>query len=407
MKFYFPDSQDMISPSYDFLHEEYSPLRVRQRDDLYAHEALATPPYQGLLVSKSIIDGSINGSGKYSEPQRRRLYRLGVRRYFRLPEKVTTLGDNGAFNYVNERVPPVTVAETIDFYQQCGFDAGVSVDHVILGYQPGAGLEAPDPDWAERRRITLDLAAEFLTAAAGTGVVPVGAAQGWSPATYADSVRELQGMGYTKIALGGMVPLKTTQILDCLHAVDTVRHDTTELHLLGITRVDSVEEFAHYGVTSFDSTSAFRQSFMDDRRNYHTVTGDYVALRVPQVEGNPALKRNILAGVVCQKDAIAAERDCLRHLRAYDNGTGSIETALSALQTYETVIAAKKTYLPAYHRLLEDAPWRTCHCRICRSHGIEVAIFRGTERNKRRGFHNLHVLAERLNHRTLERSTRG
>ena len=33
MKFYFPDSQDLISPTYDFVHDEYSPLRVRQRDD--------------------------------------------------------------------------------------------------------------------------------------------------------------------------------------------------------------------------------------------------------------------------------------------------------------------------------------------------------------------------------------
>ena len=40
MKFYFPDSQDQISPTYDFLTEEYSPYRVRQRDDRYAHEVL-------------------------------------------------------------------------------------------------------------------------------------------------------------------------------------------------------------------------------------------------------------------------------------------------------------------------------------------------------------------------------
>ena len=32
-----------------------------------------------------------------------------------------------------------------------------------------------------------------------------------------------------------------------------------------------MDEFAITGVTSFDSTSPFRQSFMDDRDNYHTV----------------------------------------------------------------------------------------------------------------------------------------
>ena len=85
MKFYFPDSQDQVSPTYDFIHDEHSPLRVRQRDDRYAHEVLAVPAYDGLLVSKAIVDGSIKGVGKYSMPQRQRLYRLGVRGFFRLP----------------------------------------------------------------------------------------------------------------------------------------------------------------------------------------------------------------------------------------------------------------------------------------------------------------------------------
>ena len=58
MKFYFPDSQDLVSPTYDFVHDEYSPLRVRQRDDRYAHEVLDRPPYHGILCSKSIVDGS-------------------------------------------------------------------------------------------------------------------------------------------------------------------------------------------------------------------------------------------------------------------------------------------------------------------------------------------------------------
>ena len=37
---------------------------------------------------------------------------------------------------------------------------------------------------------------------------------------------------------------------------------------------------------------------MDDRNNYHTIERAYVAIRVPQVDGNPTLKRAILAGVV-------------------------------------------------------------------------------------------------------------
>jgi hypothetical protein len=42
-----------------------------------------------------------------------------------------------------------------------------------------------------------------------------------------------------------------------------------------------------------------------------------------------------------------------------------------------------------YRRTLEERPWRSCTCGICRQVGIQAVIFRGTERNKRRGFHNL------------------
>lgn len=399
MKFYFPDSQDLVSPTYDFEHDEYLPTRVRQRDDRYAHEVLDSPPYHGILVSKAIVDGSVSGSGKYTASQRARLYRMGVRRFFRLPSEIATLGDNGAFNYVAEEVPPVTVDETLDFYEECGFDAGVSVDHIIFGYESSAGLNDVDPAWSSRRELTLQLASDFRRRVEerGARLEAVGAAQGWSPASYADSVLRLQEIGYTRIALGGMVPLKTKDVLECLHAIDKVRLANTELHLLGLTRVDAMDEFSLLGVTSFDSTSSFRQAFMDERNNFHTPHGAHVALRVPQVDGNPTLRRAILAGTVSQSDAIAAERSALKALRSLDGSRTGIDRALDALGHYEKVAGgSKKSYLEAYERTLVAAPWDECRCRLCRTHGIEIAIFRGTERNKRRGFHNLTVLANKV-----------
>ncbi|HKY74593.1 MAG TPA: queuine/other tRNA-ribosyltransferase, partial [Acidimicrobiia bacterium] len=50
----------------------------------------------------------------------------------------------------------------------------------------------------------------------------------------------------------------------------------------------------------------------------------------------------------------------------------------------------------AYEEFLTERPWATCPCGICGAVGIEIAIFRGSERNKRRGFHNLFVFRERL-----------
>jgi hypothetical protein len=398
MKFYFPDSQDLISPTYDFVHDEYSPLRVRQRDDLYAHEVLTQVPYDGILVSKAIVDGSVNGAGKYSQSQRQRLYRLGVRRFFRLPNGISTIGDCGAFNYVGEREPPYTVDEVVDFYEGCGFDAGISVDHVILGYDATVTDESVDPTWKERQDITLRLAEDFRAAVDRRKCTfePVASAQGWSPQSYAYSVSELQKLGYRRIALGGMVPLKTPEILACLEHIDDVRAPDVDLHLLGVTRVDSMERFAQSGVTSFDSTSAFRQSFMDDRDNYHTASGTYVAVRVPQVDGNVTLKRAILAGHVSQRDALRTERECLRRLRRLDEGRSAVDDVIDVLREYEQIISVKKSRIDDYHRTLENAPWRRCPCGLCEQHGVEMIIFRGTERNKRRGFHNLSVLAAKM-----------
>src|SRR5262249_11363095 len=158
-------------------------------------------------------------------------------------------------------------------------------------------------EWKDRRKISLALAEKFKAAAEerSTGLKLYGAAQGWDPRSYADSVRQLQDMGYDHIALGGMVPLKTTDILACLFAIERVRDPETKLHLLGITRVEAMGEFESLGVTSFDSTSAFRQSFMDERDNYHTITRTYAAIKVPQVDANLSLKRAILAGKVAQR----------------------------------------------------------------------------------------------------------
>ncbi|MFI8775100.1 tRNA-guanine transglycosylase DpdA [Gordonia sp. NPDC062954] len=398
MKFFFPDSQDLVSPTYDFIHDEYSPLRVRQRDDRYAHEVLSEPAYDGVLVSKAVVDGSVRGTGKYSMPQRQRIYRMGVRAFFRLPKITATMGDCGSFTYANEPEPPYSIGEVLDFYEECGFDAGVSIDHVILGYSK-SGESAPD-DWYRRQQMTLECAQKYLdeTRARNSTVAPIGAAQGWDPPSYAESVAALQKMGYTRIALGGMIALRTPDIVDCLLAIDDIRSSDVGLHLLGISRIENFDNFRSLGVTSFDSTSAFRQAFMDDRDNYHTADTTYAAIRVPQVEGNVTLKRAILAGRVQQADAVSGERDALMALRDYDAGRVSMTSALDSVLAYERLVigSKKKSYEEQYRRTLEAAPWRSCQCGLCADHGIEIAIFRGTERNKRRGFHNLATLRKKI-----------
>jgi hypothetical protein len=404
LKFFFPDSQDLVDPSFDFQTEKRSETRIRQRDDLYPHEIFSVPPYDGMLVSKAIVDGTGGEGSRYTLAQRHRLLREGVRTFFRLGDRpIETMGDCGAFSYVREKRPPFTAQEVLDFYVQCGFDYGLSVDHIILAFQPEFDQSLPEIDlvpeeWRERQRITLELAEEFLRLhkAARCRFVPVGIAQGWSPRSYATAVTELQKLGYRYIALGGMVPLKTPEILACLKSIQAVRHPKTQLHLLGVTRIERIPTFRDLGVVSFDSTSPLRQAFKDDKDNYYTMDRTYCAIRVPQVEANPKMRGRIVAGEVGQAEARRLEQGCLEALERFDGGKGAVSKVLKLLRDYEKIHDGRTDRSKIYEEILRDKPWKDCPCEICRKIGIHVMLFRGAERNRRRGFHNLFVFSRRL-----------
>ncbi len=408
MKYFLPDSQDLVDPSFDFATERRSVDRVRQQDDLYAHEVFGGRAFDGVLVSKAIVDGTGGaGQAKYTQAQRRRILREGVRGFFRAEEHrwgpLRFMGDCGAFSYVKEDVPPYTVDEVIDFYERCGFDDGISVDHVIREYRPLwdndlFGAQAVPAAIRARQELTLELAREFFaTIARGRlRVVPVGVAQGWGPRSYAHAVAELQRIGFRYIALGGVVPLKTAEIVACLEAVHQVRGPETRLHLLGVTRLDQLATFAKLGVVSFDSTSPLRQAFMDDRDNYYTLDRTYSAIRVPQVQGNVRLQARIRSGEVEQDVARVAEQRCLIRLAAYDAGKCELKAVLEALRGYAQLHDPRTDRTESYREALEARPWAACPCEVCRRLGHHVLLFRGAERNRRRGFHNVWTFYRRL-----------
>ena len=374
MQFFFPDSQDQVDPSFDFLTEERSLHRVRQRDDRYAHEVLIPAPYDGLLISKPIVDGLPGAAGKYTAAQRNRLYREGARRFFRLdhsPEPLSIMGDCGAFTYVRDNEPAFTVEEVLDFYEGCGLDIGVAVDHVVFGYDApldGASDAEVPTEWRHRQELTLTLAADFLRMhrSRKCKFEPMGVAHGWSPKSYASATRDLQKIGYRRIALGGLVPLRTPDIINVLRAVSGKLRRNSQLHLLGISRTEHVTTFSGFGVTSLDSTSPFRQAFKDDRDNYYGVERNYVAIRVPQVDGNTRLRSQVTAGLVDQRIARRLEAACLKLVRAYDQGRASVEQALETLAAYSTLLGESKDRTAEYRDTLEARPWKDCTCTVCK-----------------------------------------
>jgi hypothetical protein len=102
------------------------------------------------------------------------------------------------------------------------------------------------------------------------------------------------------------------------------------------------------------------------------------------------------------------EKQALDSLRGFDKGTVSIDTAIENVITYQKclILAAESDpkqrtkkevkALSDLEKTLRSSPWKYCNCTVCRTIGVDVIIFRASNRNKRRGFHNLSVYLEHV-----------
>lgn len=425
MKFLYSDTQDYVDPEYDFLNDRSSPSRERYWSDVYAHELMQPAPYDGLLVAMSAVRqaaGVASSKVRYSTREEQRLLRDGARKFLRYDgprfKDAMLMGDCGAFAYADQPVPAYTPEEVVEFYTEAEFTHGVSPDHIIfdcdLNNPPEAVMSAAI---RQRFAITLANAEAFLglTRREGMPFEPLGPVQGWSPKSMAEAAHRLEHMGYRYLAIGGLVPLKVDVIKAVLSEIRSRIRPETKMHLLGFAKADSIHEFTDFGITSFDSTSPLIRAFKDEKSNYYSEGPDgkiayYTAIRIPQAIENPRLVQGIKRGTFSAEDLHRRERTALAELRAYDRGSSTVDATLNAVMDYHQFLirgdntgaekqekSLSKT-AALIQRTLEHQPWKHCGCDVCRTVGVEVIIFRSSNRNKRRGFHNLGVY-----HRHLQR----
>lgn len=427
MKFIFADSLDYVDPAFDFIADRSPAERQPYWDDAYPHEILGYAPYDGVLVSRGIV-GDHRVKGKYTASQARRFGLVGARRFLRLdkPEfaHLDIFGDCGAFTYVSENNPPYTAAEMVEFYDECGFTHGCSVDHIIFDFDcAGNGMDGGSDDARHRFDITLENADVFRREAEqiGTNFTPLGVIQGWSPGSMAEAARRLVAMGYDYLAIGGMVPLRSPEIKLCLAAIRETIPWTTKLHILGFAKADDIDSFHEFGIASFDTTSPLIRAFKDAKQNYY-LPGEGLALRyftsirVPQAIENPKLQRSVKKGVFRSEDLLRMESIALASLRAYDRGEAELEETLHNVLVYTAPLVEEKPFedcgvSPAlaklavrYRHTLTERPWKQCKCTICESASVDVIIFRGSNRNKRRGIHNLAIYKHHIERLDLKRA---
>ena len=372
-----------------------------------------------MLVSRATL-GDHRIKGKYTESQAMRFYRVGAREFLRLTSPKYTdmpiFGDCGAFSYAQDETPPYTPEEIVEFYNSSGFTHGCSVDHIIFDFSKDlSGLNGASEDAKRRFDITLENANTFLKShgAQHSSFVPLGAVQGWSPDSMAEASRQLCAMGYDYLAIGGLVPLNAPQIHLIIQAIRDAVPQKTRIHLLGFAKADVIEQFVKYNITSFDTTSPLIRAFKERKNNYYTLhdTGElsyYTAIRIPQAIENRRLTRAAKEGKINQEKIQALEIASLKTLRSFDRGEASMEDALEAVITYNVFLESSlhdnevsrdklaRQLEPLYRNTLEASPWKSCKCSICKDAGIEVIIFRGSNRNRRRGIHNLFVYHNRV-----------
>jgi hypothetical protein len=390
MMYYMPENDDRVDPKFNFINDLHTLNRDPYSDDVYSHEIYDPPNYDGLLVSMMNIIGKTASKTKSEKV----LSSGGIHNFLRAHSNLPILGDCGAYSYRNDYEPPFETEEILNYYETLGFNIGVSIDHLIFN----------DQDQDERKRrltITQENAEKFIKGHYNGNYTfkPSGIAQGWDVNSYVESVQNLVDMGYQHISLGGLAFSPTEEIYEILKNISPILPEYMEVHLFGAARLDPINTFNKLGVTSFDSTSSLRQAWMSAKSNYHTLDGKkYAAIRVPQAtEKSPKIKKALEKGVGTLDLFQKLEQNALNALRQFDKGNLGIEETLDAVLEYDNLLGEKyNKHEESYRLVLEDQPWKKCCCKICREVGIEVVIFRGNNRNRRRGFHNTYVFYKRF-----------
>ena len=409
--YFFPDWDDYV---YEPFHaEETDEIRKSEKvERKYAHEVFEDdPPYDGLLVSLAqlrIRNGRLSRLGEKDSPN--------FRDEMCIPESLLLFGDCGAFSYIDDPEPLLSCEKAASLYDQFGFDLGTSVDHIPIS-------SISEKKQRYRMNLTAEYAKEFLEIHRKHDYqfVPIGSIQGITAKHYAKFASEYVEWGYKHIALGGLVRRQDSEILDIVAAVREAlqRHtrgkdENIWVHLFGILRPNLQPIFKHLGVSSFDSASYLRKAWACPSRNYFMDDGKYgkwySSIRVPfstskpmqeVAESNPKFSNN---GAMEK-----LEKECLMNLKLFDDKKISEKEVLESVNEYSDLLQRKKTYnhfSERHQELLSERPWKKCKCKVCKDAGIDIVVFRGANRNRRRGFHNTWVFYHKILNRGRKKSSK-
>ena len=401
--YFLPDWDDMLDPYFDFEADEFSAPARHQRQDRHCAQ-LARPRRMSDGMLLSLAQCEIQ-KGLLKQPQGtgvESLYPPPIRQHFGLDPDQYLFGDCGAFTYVNSDYPTMSIDRAVALYESYGFDFGAAVDHIPMETISvnGQTRKLTRTERESRIDITMMNAEKFIESVhrRKARFLPVGILHGLDADGYSRSVRHYYDLGYRHMAIGGLVPQSDARIKEIVQAVMGAADGLPVrpwIHLFGIYRPKLQSLFRALKVDSFDSATYFRKAWLRSDQNYLSVDGEWFsALRVPMTkDGRTLRKLKKLDGDIEQLRR--EEAQCLALLCQYDRDEARLEDVLEATLTYDAHLSRTsetQSMRTRYRRTLEKRPWRDCYCNFCREAGIHVLVFRGANRNRRRGAHNTLML---------------
>ena len=393
MRFFIPEWDDRVDPDFNFQIDAHSATHNANpvNNDAYMWDIFGIDqvPFDGVLVSIATLQGTTT---KYKQIREK-----GIHTFLGLPKTFPLMADCGAFSYIKENIPPYKTADVLKIYSDLGFNYGVSVDHLVV---PAFREQNQD-----RMRITYENGVEayqIWKKDFKDDFQLIVAIQGAEIQDYLKMYNHFLLRGIRHLAFGSLVRAPTSfiaRLLDVLiEDIKTTNVIPEYLHFFGIARCTLFPKFKaleDLGIeVAFDSASYLRKAWLgapSSQNNYLSNNWKgYTAIRVPP--DVPKKQQDFLDSQTYRK---AAGR-CLLSLRAYDKGKATLDSTMKSLKRFNTLIGERSDLIHYYKRTLENKPWQSCDCPICRKTGIDVAIFRGNNRNRRRGFHNVRVFYQML-----------
>ena len=391
----YPECGNSVSEGYDFINESHPEPRVKA----FAHNLYEDKVYDGILVSKAFVA---------SKPLFDKIKEMGgIRAHRRITDPdMFTMGDCGAYSFVDEYEPQFTCEEVYDYYDQMGFDYGIALDHIVTGFSISNIRGTEDQIRRQNLTISNNLKMLDMVKERKAKFYLMGSAQGWNPESYRISIERLAQGGFKYIAIGGVAGLDNKKIMALLdHCKSTIKKYNVAIHILGVTRTSLIPTYQQANVVTCDSTTNLIQAVTNPAAAFKTGIGNQSlrCLLIPSVKSTSGRGKELVIKMCkgddseenvtrVREEMWKLEMSAMNALRSYGDRKMGLHECAKIVEDYVGLFDghSHENYMSYVKTTLHKRPWEENGCNMCDEIGVEITLLRGADRNFRRAYHNIH-----------------